>query len=61
MDHVGLVDDAQRSILVTFLAKDYQDLEEKLRPNTSRMFPPVHHRSHFFETQVQGRGLPESR
>ena len=35
LDSVGLVDDAQRSILMAFLVKDYQDLEEKLRPSTS--------------------------
>ena len=34
LNPVGLVEDTQRTVLMAFLAKDYQDLEEKLRPNT---------------------------
>ncbi|MCJ1463102.1 hypothetical protein MMC07_001707 [Pseudocyphellaria aurata] len=30
LDPVGLVDDAQRSVLTTFLARDFEDLEERL-------------------------------
>ncbi|KAI4122738.1 MAG: hypothetical protein LQ347_006407, partial [Umbilicaria vellea] len=34
-DAVGLVDDAQRSILTTFLARDLEELEQKLQPSIS--------------------------
>lgn len=31
LDPVGLVDDNQRSIMTTFLARDLEDIEEKLK------------------------------
>lgn len=31
LDPVGLADDAQRSIMTTFLTRDLEDIEEKLR------------------------------
>lgn len=37
LDPVGLPNDAERSILTTFLAREFQDLEEKLKPDTSCM------------------------
>lgn len=37
LDSVGLIDDAQRSVLTTFLARDFEDIEEKLGTEISCM------------------------
>ena len=35
MDPMGLVSDEQRGIMSDFLAHDFEEIESKLRPNTS--------------------------
>lgn len=35
MDPVGLVSDEQRSIMSDFMARDLEEIEEKLKPDTS--------------------------
>lgn len=37
LDPVGLMDDAQRSVLTAFLARDFEDLEERLATEMSCM------------------------
>ena len=37
LDPVGLIDDAQRSVLTSFLAREFEDLEERLATEMSCM------------------------
>ena len=42
LDPVGLIDDTQRSVLTTFLARDFEDIEEKLGTEISCMSATSH-------------------
>ena len=40
-DPIGTVDDAQRSILILFLAKEFEELQQVLKPSLSCMMYPT--------------------
>lgn len=42
LDPVGLIDDTQRSVLTAFLARDFEDIEEKLGTEISCMSATSH-------------------
>lgn len=45
LDPVGLIDDTQRPVLTTFLARDFEDIEEKLGTQISCMFATSYFRT----------------
>lgn len=51
MDPMGLVSDEQRGIMSDFLAHDFEEIECKLRPNTSGTPSAI---SHIFSVPWEG-------
>lgn len=55
MDPVGLVSDEQRSIMSDFMARDLEEIEEKLKPDTSGASLKFHPAYHSLSALLAGR------